>query len=334
MLESTEKLDVRFDLECPGLIIVVAATGAWEDQPGQLLPRPREGERVPQKIELIPPGDGTAVAEWTAETPESHLVYDVPRASFTRGRWTARLTNLGTKTEDFGIFVSYPSTRELHSADLSSDVFAELAGVHLELHRGHLASSLEVKTSAGPVTHYFTVDDIEYSCPWTPRVVAYFENLQSTSVSVSVPKGTPDPLFRYELGFDDEGTEINGTIPLDLRNIRLTVDLPIIVRYHKLARSRTLSSIDYEEADIKVSFSFNPRFEELIEWLPGFFPMWRRSIQRTVEDACRELLATPELRRMFSDAMHARVLEQIGENAKPVGVAAANGKLRFSYYTV
>ena len=32
--------------------------------------------------------------------------------------------------------------------------------------------------------------------------------------------------------------------------------------------------------------------------------------------------------------MHARVLTHIGEDGKPVGVAAADGKLRFSYYTV
>jgi hypothetical protein len=151
---------------------------------------------------------------------------------------------------------------------------------------------------------------------------------------VSVPEDTPDPVFRYELGFDEEGLEINGTIPLNLKDIRLTVDLPIIVRYSKAAGSRTLSSVDYEQADVRATFSFDPRFQELVEWFPGFFPRWRRLIQRTVENACRELLATAELRKIFSEAMHARVLEEIGENARPVGVSAANGKLRISYYTV
>jgi len=251
-----------------------------------------------------------------------------------RGRWTARVTNLATHPEDFGLFVSFPSPRELSFVDVGADVFSDLGGLELDLRRGHQASSLSMATDAGPVTHYFTVSDIEYSCPWTPRVLVYFDDLRSTSVAVSLPPDTPDPVVRFELGFDEEGLELNGTIPLNLSDMRLTVDLPIIVRYFKASRSTTLAAIDYEETDVKATFSFEPRFEELVEWFPGFFPRWRRLIQRTVERACRELLATEDLRRMFSQAVEARVRAQIGENAKPVGVAPADGRLRISYYTL
>ena len=173
-----------------------------------------------------------------------------------------------------------------------------------------------------------------YSCPWMPRIVAYFDKLQSTSVAVSVPEGTTDPLLRYELGFADDGIEIKGTIPLDLRRMLLTVDLPIVVGYHTGTSSRALSTVEYEETHMRVNFSFEPQFEELVEWFPGFFPRWRRLIQQTVEDACRELFAAREIRQVFSETMQACVIAQIGENAKPVGVVAAHGRLRFSYYTV
>ena len=150
---------------------------------------------------------------------------------------------------------------------------------------------------------------------------------------MSVPTDHPDPVFRYELGFDEEGLELNGTIPLNLSDIRLTIDLPIIVRYLRASASPVLSTIDYEEADVRATFTFEPRFEELVEWFPGFFPRWRRLIQRTVESACRELLATGDVRRIFSEAMQARVLEHIGADARPVGVSAAGGKIRVAYYT-
>jgi hypothetical protein len=333
MLASTERLDIPFAVESPGLIIVVAATGAWRAD-GQLLPLPRKDERARHKLELIPPGDGAQALERTVETPESNVVHEVPRSGFTPGTWTARLTNLGTNPQDFGLYVSYPGSRELHHVDLPIEVFDELASLRLAFGRGEKASSLEIETAAGPLAHYFTLPEMEYSCPWTPRVVAYFEHLESTSLRVSVPAGTPDPLLRFELGFSDHGVEVNGTIPLDLRNMALTLDLPIIVQYHRATGSRTLASIEYDEADIRVSFTFDPKFDELTEWFPGFFPRWRRLIQRTVETACRQLLSTPELREIFSNSMHARVLAHIGEHGKPVGVAAADGKLRFSYYTI
>ncbi len=332
MLDRGEILDIGFDVETTGLIIVVAAAGAWAE--GELLPRPRDGDHAPHRIELYPPGDGKTVAAELSHIPESHMVHEITTENMIRGRWVARLTNLGTHPDDFGFFVSYPSPRELEFVDLSADMFADLAGLHLELRHGHQASSLSMNTSVGPVTHYFTVADIEYSCPWTPRVLVYFDDLRSTSVKVSVPNETPDPVFRYELGFDEQGLEINGTIPLNLKDIRLTIDLPIIVRYFKALSSRTLSSVDYEQADVRATFSFEPRFQELVEWFPGFFPRWRRLIQRTVENACRELLASAELRKIFAEAMHARVLKEIGENGRPVGVSAADGKLRISYYTV
>lgn len=332
-LDCAGILDIGFDVEATGLIIVVAASGAWDDEPGQLLPWPREGERAPHRIELFPPGDGTTAAVELSDTPESHVVYEITEENGGLGRWTARLTNLASHAEDFGLFVSYPSARELQFVDLPAEAFGDLAALHLELRHGHQASSLTMKTPAGPVTHYFTVADIVYSCPWTPRVLVYFDDLRSTSVEVSVPVDTPDPVFRYELGFDEEGLEINGTIPLNLSDIRLTVDLPIIVRYLKATGSRALSTVDYEEADVRATFSFEPRFEELVEWFPGFFPRWRRLIQRTVENACRELLSTGDVRRIVSEEMQARVLEHIGEDARPVGVTAANGKLRISYYT-
>jgi hypothetical protein len=331
VLERTETLEVEFDVESPGLLIVVAAAGEW-GEPGQLLPRTRAGARVPHRVELLAPG-AVVAAERTSDAPESFLVHEVVESDVATGSWTARVTNLATTIQEFGFFVSYPGTHDLLVADFSADVFSELAELSLELHRGHQASSLTIETSKGPVTHYFTLHDMDYSCPWMPRVVAYFENVRSTSTRVSVPAGTHDPLLRYELAFADDGIEINGTIPLDLRDMRLTVDLPIIVRYHKAAQSKTLATIAYEEDDVDVDFSFEPRFGELVEWFPGFFPRWRRQIQRTVEDACRELLASYELRKLFSDLMHARVLEQIGADSKPVGVAAADGKLRISYYT-
>jgi hypothetical protein len=330
VLDRAETLDVAFDVEASGLIIVVAASGSWEED--GLLPRPVDGDRVPHKLELFPPGDGVAAAEEVSETPEAHLVHELAPGAYARGKWVARLTNLCAREETFGLYVSYPSTRELQTVDLAADAFADLAAIHLELRHGHQASSLTMKTPAGPVTHYFTVPDIEYSCPWTPRVLVYFDALRSTSVGLSVPEDAPDPVIRYELGFDDEGIEINGTIPLNLSDIRLTIDLPIIVRYNKASGSTVLSAIDYEAPDVTVTFAFEPRFDELVEWLPGFFPRWRRLIQRTVERACRELLATEELRRVLSDAIQARVEAEIGENAKPVGVAPANGRLRVSYY--
>jgi hypothetical protein len=331
-LESAASAEIAFDVEADGLIIVVAAAGAWDDAPGELLPRPREGERVPHRLELIPPGSGTPAAD-TSEEGESHLVREVGAAPEGRGRWRVRLTNLGTQLEDFGLFVSFPSTRELRSIEVAADVFADLTGLKLALRRGHDASSLSMLTPIGPVTHYFTVPEIEYSCPWTPRVLVHFDDLESTSVEVTVVEGSPDPLVRCELRFDEDGLELNGTIPLNLSDMRLTVDLPIIVRYFSATRSTTLSSIDYEAADVRATFSFEPRFEELVEWFPGFFPRWRRLIQRTVENACRQLLESGELRRMFSEAIEGRVLARIGENAKPVGVEPAGGKLRISYYT-
>ena len=331
VLDRAEILDVGFDVEASGLIIVVAAAGSWEEE--GLLPHPREGDHVPHKLELFPPGDGRVAAEELSDTPEAHLVHELAPGAYTPGRWVARLTNLCTHQETFGLYVSYPSPRELQTVDLAADAFADLAAIHLELRHGHQASGLTMKTAAGPVTHYFTVPDIEYSCPWTPRVLVYFDVLRSTTVSLSVPEDTPDPVLRYELGFDDEGIEINGTIPLNLSDIRLTVDLPIIVRYDKASASTMLTAIDYEAPDVRVTFAFEPRFDELVEWLPGFFPRWRRLIQRTVERACRELLATEELRRVFSEAIQARVEARIGADAKPVGVEAADGRLRISYYT-
>jgi hypothetical protein len=331
MLECAERLNVPFDVDSSGLIILVAATGEWSGS-DQLLPHPRPGQKAPHRIELVPPGDGAVAVERVSETAESNLVYEVPEG--VQGRWTARLTNLGTAPQEFGLFVSYPGPKELRTADLPADVFADLAALRLELQRGHQASSLTIETPAGPLTHYFTIDDIQYSCPWTPRVVAYFENLRSASTRLSVPEDDGDPRIRFELGFGDEGVEINGTIPLDLRNIQLTIDLPIVVRYHQAARSKSLSTLDYEEADVKATFSFEPQFEGLVEWFPGFFSTWRRLIQRAVEKACRNLLADYQLRTVLSETMEARLQEQLGEDARPVGVSAADGKLRFSYYTI
>jgi hypothetical protein len=332
-LESGKALEVGFDVEATGLVILVAASGAWDDGPGALLPMPRDGDRVPHRLELVAPGGGDPVAAELSEEPECHLVHELTDGSGGLGRWTARLTNLASTPEEFGLFVSYPSARGLQYMDLPADAFSGLADLHLELRHGHQASSLTMATPAGPVTHYFTVGDIVYSCPWTPRVLVYFDDLRSTSVRVSVPTDHPDPVFRYELGFDEEGLELNGTIPLNLSDIRLTIDLPIIVRYLRASASPVLSTIDYEEADVRATFTFEPRFEELVEWFPGFFPRWRRLIQRTVESACRELLATGDVRRIFSEAMQARVLEHIGADARPVGVTAAGGRIRVAYYT-
>jgi len=331
VLKRGEALDVRFDVATPGLVIVVAAAGSWEDD--GLLPRPRDGDRVPHRLELFPPGDGNATAEEVSEAPEAHLVHELAPGAFTPGPWVARLTNLATRGETFGLYVSYPSERELQSVELAADAFAELAAIALELRHGHQSSSLTLNTPAGPMSHYFTVEDIEYSCPWTPRVLVYFDALRSTTVGLSVPEDTPDPVLRFELGFDDEGIEINGTIPLNLSDIRLTVDLPIIVRYNRASGSTTLSGIDYEPADVRATFAFEPMFDEIVEWLPGFFPRWRRLIQRTVEKACRDLLSSEEMRGVFSDALQARVLAEIGADARPVGVAPADGRLRVSYYT-
>jgi hypothetical protein len=332
-LESGASFDVGFEVEATGLIIVVAASGAWDGEPGEVLPWPREGDRTPHRLELFRPGDGATAVVEASDTPEGHLVYELRKEHGALGRWTARLTNLASHAEDFGVFVSYPSTRELQTMELPVEAFSDLASLHLELRHGHQASSLTMNTPSGPVTHYFTVADIVYSCPWTPRVLVYFDELRSTSVKVSMPADTPDPVFRYELGFDEEGLELNGTIPLNLSDIRLTIDLPIIVRYLRASASPVLSTVDYEEADVRATFSFEPRFDELVEWFPGFFPRWRRLIQRTVESACRELLSTGDVRRIFSEAMQARVLEHIGADSRPVGVTAAGGKLRISYYT-
>jgi len=332
-LECTERLDIAFDLGSPGLIILAAATGTW-DEPGQLLPDPVDDAHAPHRIELIPPGSATAVAQRSTETPESNLVYEVPEAGFAAGRWTARLTSLGTQRADFGFYVSYPTARTIHFADLPPDVFAEIAHLRLEFQRGKLASRLELDTQAGPVVHYFTVDEIEYWCPWMPRVMAHVEDVRSSGVKLSVPEGTTDPVLRCELTFEDDGLEIQGTIPLDLRNMRLTLDLPILVRHSHLADSKSPSAVDYDPSGARVTFTCEPQFEGLVEWLPGFFPMWRRLIQRTVEDACRSLLATYEVRKLLSRAMEMRVSEQLGPASKPVGVVAADGRLRFSYYTI
>jgi len=331
LLPCEEALEIGFDVESSGLIIVVAATGAWEVQ-GQLLPRPQDGDCFPHKLELIPPG--AAAREEITSRGESHIVYEPPPEGLARGRWTARLTNLATNPQEFGLFVSYPGTRELRVADLAADAFADLARLRLELRRGHDASSLAIETSADPVTHFFTVPDMEYSCPWIPRVLVYFDLLRSTTVTVSIPRDTPDPVLRYELAFDDEGVEIAGTIPLDLQQMRLTLDLPVVVQDYQADRSRGLSSVDYEAADIRAHFAFEPRFDGLVEWFPGFFPRWRRLIQRTVERASRELFAAPEVKKMLAEAMQERVLEQIGANARPVGVAPGDGRLRVSYYNV
>jgi hypothetical protein len=331
-LESTESLDVPFELEAPGLIIVVAATGTWGAT--GLLPRPHEDAHSPHRIELFPPGSAAPVAARKTEAAESTLVHEASASDFVPGRWTARLTNLGTRVEEFGLHVSYPSARELRFADIATDAFPELARIRLEFQRGNLASRLEIETSAGPVTHFFTLEEIEYSCPWMPRVRGYFDDVRSTSVALSIPEGSTDPIIRCEVAFEDEGLELNGTIPLDLRRMTLTLDLPVLVRYHKLAASKRPTTIEYDEAGVRASFTFEPAFEGLAEWLPGFFAMWRRSIQRTVEAACRELLASDELKQLFSKGMEARVLSRIGPDAKPVGVAAADGKLRFSYYEI
>jgi hypothetical protein len=168
-----------------------------------------------------------------------------------------------------------------------------------------------------------------------PRVLGYFDDVRSVGATVSIPAATPDALLRYELVFEEEGVEIGGTMPLDLREMRLTVDLPIIVHYHQATRAVTrLASVDYDESDVRVHFSFEPELAGVAEWFPGFFPRWRRLIQRTVETACGELFAAFELRQLFSDLLHADVLEQIGEQARPVGVAPAHGKLRIAYYDV
>jgi hypothetical protein len=326
LVECTKSLDISFDVSSPGLLIAVAATGVWTD--GEVLPRPREDERAPHTLELIPPDGGAAVS--TSESGESHLMVEVAGA----GRWTARVTNLATKATEFGLFVSYPGSRELEFADLGAEIFADLADLRLEFHPGHQASLLELTTSAGPVIHYFTVDAFEYTSPWMPRVRGALDDVESTAATVSIPAGTPEPLLRYELAFEDEGVEITGTVPLNLTNMRLTLDLPIIVRYHDVRHRGALASVDYEESDVRATFSFDPQFAELVEWFPGFFPRWRRLIQRTVEKACRELFAAYELRQLFSDAIERHVLERIGQDAKPVAVAAADGKLRVSYYTL
>ena len=111
------------------------------------------------------------------------------------------------------------------------------------------------------------------------------------------------------------------------------MDLPIIVRYNKASSMTTLSTVDYEAADVRVDVRVRAAVRRARRVAAGFFPRWRRLIQRTVERACRELLATDELRRVFADAIQARVDAEIGENAKAVGVSPASGKLRVSYYT-
>jgi hypothetical protein len=335
-LESTETIDVAFDVVAPGLIILVAAAGDWSGDGHPLLPAPREG-RVPHRLELIPPDQTIPAASEVSELGEGTLVHEVPDAPAALGRWTARLTNLATHPEDFGLFVSFPSLRELQTVDFAAEDFVDLASMAIELRRGEQASRLSVDTPAGRVVHYFTTKDMEYSCPWTPRVLVYFRDLRSTSVTLTVSHELTEPVLRYELGFDEHGLELNGTVPLHLSDMRLTIDLPLIVRYFKAAeaverRSKELSTIAYDEEGIRVAFSFEPRFEELVEWFPGFFPRWRRLIRRTVEDACRELLASEDVRRVISNALEARVLERAGPHAEPVGVSVADGKLRVSYY--
>ena len=329
-LGTTESLDVRFDVDSPGLIIVAAATGAWGPS-WELLPHPADDARAPHRIELLSPA-GAAVEQRTTEAPESNLVYELSDG-FEPGRWTARLTNLGTSSREFGFYVSYPTARKLEYVDVAPTAFVELTTLRLEFGRGKDASRLEFGTAAGPVVHYFTVDEIHYRNPWMPRVVSHLENVRSADVTLSAPEGR-DPMLRCELGFADDGVEISGTLALDLRDMRLTLDLPILVRFPPLSESTASCTVEFDVAEARATFSCVPRFEGLTEWMPGFFQLWRRSIERAVEGATRQLLATPAVTTLLSHALEARVMAQIGPNSRPFGVAATDGNLRFSYYTV
>src|SRR5262245_4207262 len=76
-LGSTECLDVGFEVDSPGLIILAAATGAW-GATWELLPRPLDAARAPHKLELFRPGGGAAVGQRSSEVPESNLVVELP----------------------------------------------------------------------------------------------------------------------------------------------------------------------------------------------------------------------------------------------------------------
>ena len=250
-----------------------------------------------RKTELITP-TGVVVETKTGAEMISSLAHTVSAADVAgTGRWTLRVTNLGTRPLKLGAHVSFPTSIPIKTKVIPLATIN--AGLALLLSLGQLKLHLESGENPDDKRSFFDVGNAVFrqelgqrgmhlplrfyvpkktiSIFLLPDPVVRLKDVNTSSVSVSVENATPtfrNGLLHLSVVFEEQGTELvvdNGP-DADIRRMNLTVDL-------SLAAQNGLLSYSVVDARFPVDVDIHGPFEWLIELIVDVSKLLRRTVE-------------------------------------------------------
>jgi len=328
-------LSINFQVKNPGRISVgVDVHGvSW-------------GSPIKCKIEILKPGISTPVSESTIdgtipiEFKNRWIWYNVQSSEAgLSGDWIARVTHLQPFPRTYRLSVSYPGTIEVKTLEAPSnliDTFVNsyIKPIKIHVTNGSNASYIDFPSNLGAADYNFTVQDfnkkIDIPGPWDININEKVNDINSKDITFSLNNpvsGYSKGFIRLVITFEEEGTEIQGTVDCQMRNMELTIDLGLETRNYQISYSRYNVNVTFS---CNVDIGYVPDFLEEYVLDPIFG--YTNTIEQEVRNKVRAVFERESTRQAFATAITNQMSSILGPNSRILWVKVENNQLKIRYY--
>jgi len=293
------------------------------------------------EVAIIKPSGATAASRVHHGWGHSaFLAYDVPASEAgSPDSWKARVTNLD-RAKRYTLTVRFPGDKILKTLTVPANIVNTFVNnyikqIKIRVTSGTNASYIDFPSSLGVQDIHFTVPNFSRSInlPWPIpdiRIRERANSINSRQVSAELlnpTTGFANGSMRLTATFEESGREILGTFDCQMRNMKITVDLGLEARDHK---------ISYNRAHVPVNFTFNINVIGVPNWVERYVldPIigYSRAIEREVERRVRAVFESESTRRAISNAITNIVAPLLGANPRILSARIQGNQLKIRYY--
>ena len=285
------------------------------------------------RVELFGPGASQPIASREIDGPGLLAILE-HEAKSGAGLWTARITNCNSQPVLVTLEATYPGIGDLQPRTLPAHFLEAIASrlvvetaVHLQ--HGRNACSIEFSPSLGLRDFRFTVPalDRRVSPPLLPdiHIVEQITDIRSNSVRLRLLPGSvanPGGTLRLEIGFEEDGPEIIGSFPINLRRMKLLIELDLGITDNRISYNNVRSTFDFD-VDIQPLpvWMYNPLFD------------FRDRLQEAVCEGVRSGFADVDTCEAITKGFGQGLEAILGAGARTATVQMENGQVSFGLFS-
>lgn len=227
---------------------------------------------------------------------------------------------------------------DIKSSTLPDSIVEDLVNstigqTRIHITRGVDASYIDYPENLDIPDEYFTIEDFEHTLYdlyiTKSRIIQYPNDINSNNITFLLENATSkyiDGFIRLIIEFEESGTEILGTYSIEVRDMKLTIDLGLEVKDGR---------VSYYINHVRVNFSFDMDIEnipgEILEWYVDLIVDYEDRLKKAVENKVQSVFNKETTQRAFSDAITGQITRYLGSNPQIISVRIEENQLTIFY---